>query len=72
MGRRAGTVSQPLEGQAERCAAEALGVGDIGVPASLFCHTDRRKWTCDPSGEEGAAAASTFCWALVKHLLLSP
>lgn len=41
-GRRTGTASQPVEGKTESCAAEALGMGDIGVPASLFCHTDEK------------------------------
>lgn len=59
-GRRTGTAFQPLEGKAERCATEALGMGDIGVPASLFCHTDKRKWTCSPSTEKGAVAVSTL------------
>lgn len=59
-GRRTGTASQPVEGKTESCAAEALGMGDIEVPASLFCHTDKRKWTCSPSMEEGAAAVSAL------------
>lgn len=58
--RRTGTASQTLEGKAESCAAEALGMGDIGVSASLFCHTDKREWTCSPSMEEGAVAVSTL------------
>lgn len=42
-GRRTGSASQSqtLEGNAKRCAAEALG--DLGVPASFFCHTDEKK-----------------------------
>lgn len=59
-GRRTGTAAQPLQGKAERGAAEALGVGDAGVPASPFCHTDKRKGTCSPFTEEGAVAVSTF------------
>lgn len=47
---------QPLEGKVERCAAEALRVGDAGVPASFFCHTDQRKRTFSLSWEEGAVS----------------
>lgn len=57
---RKGDSFQPLEGKVERCAAEALRVGDIGVPASFFCHTDQRKCTYSLSREEGAVSGSTF------------
>jgi hypothetical protein len=61
---------QPLEGEVERCASEALRVGDIGMSAFFLCHK-KQKCTYNLSMKEGAAAGSTFRWAPLKHLVLS-
>lgn len=57
MGTWTGIASQPLEEQAERRAAEALRVGDIGLPGSLFCHR-QEKMDLQPLHREGVVAIS--------------